>query len=105
MPVVKVNNQKTKFIGTWFAKHMDLSTGEQIDTGMKNLKNWWKINGEWLNEDDNDSVMVGSLFAGKNGIKVGDKIIFSKYAGTEVKLDKKEYIVVKIADVLAVVED
>lgn len=41
----------------------------------------------------------------KDLIKVGDKIIFSKYAGTEVKLDKKEYIVVKIADVLAVVED
>ena len=29
----------------------------------------------------------------KDLIKVGDKIIFSKYAGTEVKLDKKEYIV------------
>ena len=41
----------------------------------------------------------------KDLIKVGDKIIFSKYAGTEVKLDKKEYIVVKIADVLAVVEE
>lgn len=41
----------------------------------------------------------------KDLVKVGDKIIFSKYAGTEVKLEKKEYIVVKIADVLAVVED
>ena len=80
----KVNNQKTKFIGTWFAKHMDLSTGEQIDTGMKNLKNWWKINGEWLNEDDNDSVMVGSLFAGKNGIKVGDKIEVNSGKNTKV---------------------
>ena len=38
-------------------------------------------------------------------VSVGDKVIFEKYAGTEVKLDKKEYIVVKIADVLAVVED
>ena len=41
----------------------------------------------------------------KDLIKVGVRIIFSKYAGTEVKLDKKEYIVVKLADVLAVVED
>ena len=40
----------------------------------------------------------------KDLVKVGDKIIFSKYAGTEVKLEKKEYIIVKIADVLAVVE-
>lgn len=41
----------------------------------------------------------------KDLVKIGDKIIFSKYAGTEVKLDKREYIIVKIADVLAVVED
>lgn len=41
----------------------------------------------------------------KDLVKVGDKVIFSKYAGTEVKLEKKEYIIVKIADVLAVVED
>ena len=41
----------------------------------------------------------------KDLVKVGDKIIFSKYAGTEVKLEKKEYIIVKIADVLAVVEE
>lgn len=41
----------------------------------------------------------------KDLIKIGDKIIFSKYAGTEVKLNKREYIVVKMADVLAVVEE
>lgn len=41
----------------------------------------------------------------KDLIKVGDKIIFSKYAATEVKLENKEYRVVKIADVLAVVEE
>ena len=79
----KVNNQKTKLIGTWFSKHMDLTTGEQIDTGMKNLKNWWKITGEWLNEDDDNSIMVGSLFAGKNGVKVGDKIEISNGKNTK----------------------
>ena len=41
----------------------------------------------------------------KDLIKVGDKIIFSKYDATEVKLENKEYRVVKIADVLAVVEE
>lgn len=71
---VTVDNQKVKFIGTWFNKHMDLTTGETIDTGMKNLKNWWKIKGNWLDEDDKDCVMVGSLFAGKNKIKLGDSI-------------------------------
>lgn len=37
-------------------------------------------------------------------VKVGEKVIYSKYAGTEVKLDKDEYIVVRQSDILAVVE-
>ena len=37
-------------------------------------------------------------------VKVGEKVIYSKYAGTEVKLDEEEYIVVKQGDILAVVE-
>ena len=38
-------------------------------------------------------------------VKPGDKVIYSKYAGTEVKLDEEEYIVVKQNDILAVIED
>ncbi|MCR4727171.1 MAG: co-chaperone GroES [Lachnospiraceae bacterium] len=41
----------------------------------------------------------------KMQVKVGDKVIYSKYSGTEVKLDDVEYIIVKQADVLAVIED
>ncbi len=37
-------------------------------------------------------------------VKKGDKVIFSKYAGTEVKLDGQEYVIVKQNDILAVVE-
>ena len=37
-------------------------------------------------------------------VKVGDQVIYSKYAGTEVKLEDQEYIVVKQNDILAVVE-
>lgn len=37
-------------------------------------------------------------------VKVGDKVIYSKYAGTEVKLGEDEYIVVKQNDIVAVVE-
>ena len=35
-------------------------------------------------------------------VKVGDKVIFSKYAGTEVKVDGKEYLILSERDVLAV---
>lgn len=37
-------------------------------------------------------------------VKVGDKVISSKYAGTEVKLDGEEYTIVRQSDILAVVE-
>ena len=37
-------------------------------------------------------------------VKAGDKVIFSKYAGTEVKLDGEEMIIVRQSDILAVVE-
>ena len=40
----------------------------------------------------------------KMEVKPGQKVIYSKYAGTEVKLDGEEYIVVKQSDILAVVE-
>ena len=37
-------------------------------------------------------------------LKVGDKVITSKYSGTEVKVDGQEYTIVRQSDVLAVVE-
>ena len=40
----------------------------------------------------------------KMEVKVGDHVIFSKYAGTEVKLDEDEYIIVKQNDILAVIQ-
>ena len=41
----------------------------------------------------------------KMEVKVGDNVIYSKYAGTEVKLDEEEFIVVKQNDILAVIEN
>ena len=38
-------------------------------------------------------------------VAVGDKVIYSKYAGTEVKLEDEEFIVVRQNDIVAKVED
>lgn len=38
-------------------------------------------------------------------VKAGDKVIYQKYAGTNVKLDGEEFIIVKQNDIVAVVED
>ena len=40
----------------------------------------------------------------KMEVKAGDKVIYSKYAGTEVKLDDEKFIIVKQSDILAVIE-
>ncbi len=38
-------------------------------------------------------------------VKVGDKILYSKYAGSEYKVDNKTFTVMRQSDVLAIVED
>lgn len=40
----------------------------------------------------------------KMEVKVGDQVIYSKYSGTEVKIEDEEYIIVKQSDVLAIVK-
>ena len=40
----------------------------------------------------------------KMEVAVGAKVIYQKYAGTEVKLDGEEYVIVKQSDILAIVE-
>lgn len=37
-------------------------------------------------------------------LKVGDRILFSKYAGTEVKIDNEEYLIMREDDVLGIIE-
>ncbi|MCD6569015.1 co-chaperone GroES [bacterium] len=37
-------------------------------------------------------------------IKVGDKVLFAKYSPTEIKIDDKEYYVIRESDVMAIVE-
>ena len=38
------------------------------------------------------------------GVKIGDKILFGKYSGTEVKVDDEELVVMREEDVMAVIE-
>lgn len=38
------------------------------------------------------------------GVKAGDRILFGKYAGSEIKLDDVEYLIMREDDVLAVIE-
>lgn len=49
----------------------------------------------------------GGIVEGKEitmELSIGDKVIYSKYAGTEVKLEGQEYIILRQSEILAVVE-
>ncbi len=53
------------------------------------------------------AVGPGGMVDGKEvamAVKVGDQVIFSKYSGTEVKIEDEEYIIVKQSDILAVIQ-
>ena len=53
------------------------------------------------------AVGPGAVVDGKRvemEVKVGDKVLYSKYAGTEVKVDGEEYTILKQEDILAIVE-
>jgi len=53
------------------------------------------------------AVGPGGMIEGKNIemlVSVGDQVIYSKYAGTDVELEDEEYVVVKQSDILAIVK-
>lgn len=54
------------------------------------------------------AVGPGGVVEGKEikmEVKAGDFVIYSKYAGTEVKLEEEEFIVVRQSDIVAIIEE
>jgi putative ABC transport system permease protein len=80
---LNAHDGEVKLIGTWFNRRLDLPTGESLDTGMKNMKNWWDVTGEWLTDTDENFAMVGSLVADRNQIQIGDTVTIK--AGKQAK--------------------
>jgi putative ABC transport system permease protein len=65
---------EVKLVGTWFDRHLELPTGEALDTGIRNLKSWWDVRGRWLTGGDGDFVMAGQAAAARYHINLGDTI-------------------------------
>jgi chaperonin GroES len=53
--------------------------------------------GEGRRDDDGDRIPMD--------VKKGDKVLFAKYAGTEIKLDGKKLLIMKETDILGIVEE
>ena len=74
-------------VGTWFNHHMDLPTGETLDTGVQNMRTWWDIrSGAWLDEQNaaqgSDGCMVGEVLANRLALSAGDTLTVSTRYGT-----------------------
>lgn len=69
---------ETNVVGSWFNHHLSLSTGEELDAGMNNLRSWWDItDGQWIDESKDgaeNQCMVGTKLAESEGLSVGDSV-------------------------------
>jgi putative ABC transport system permease protein len=68
------NPAEVRLTGTWFSHSLELPTGETLVTGMKAMKAWWDISGQWISDGDGDGVMVGREAARRYGISLGDTL-------------------------------
>ncbi|MDR1117862.1 MAG: FtsX-like permease family protein [Bifidobacteriaceae bacterium] len=64
-------------VGTWFAHHLDLPTGEHAVAGILGLRSWWEVQGGWIADGDEDLAMVGADLAAERGLDLGDEFTLS----------------------------
>lgn len=82
--VIKSENGRGKkfaVTGTWFDKKLDISTGESYSTGIKKIKSWWSIDGNFprdqLFKSDNTEAILNKVTANQMGVKKGDLLTLS----------------------------
>lgn len=70
----EVDHHPVKIVGTWFDKHLQIPTGDEVNTGMLAMKSWWQIEGNPMTDDNLQSAMIGESLAKRLNLKIGDKI-------------------------------
>lgn len=79
---------RVKLIGTWFNRHLDLPTGESLNTGITKMRSWWEVTGAWIDDKDTpqetptttvglQEAMVGAELAQQCHVGVGDQLTVS----------------------------
>ncbi len=82
LPEGGAESMKAQAVGTWFARRLDLPTGESVTTGMRSLRSWWDVQGAWADDGDAGSAMVGARLAAAHGIRVGQKLAMASGRNT-----------------------
>jgi putative ABC transport system permease protein len=72
---VEVGGESVRIAGTWFSHHLELPTGESLDTGMRNMKRWWDVKGRWISDGDGNAAMLGEEAARRFGLELGDTFV------------------------------
>ncbi|MDR2075777.1 MAG: ABC transporter permease [Desulfovibrio sp.] len=80
---VRAGDLPVTLVGTWFAKHLVLPTGDEVDTGIRSLKSWWDVRGEFCRDDTPRQVMLGNRLAARLGLNIGDSLSLRKEDGTD----------------------
>lgn len=91
--VLGQGGSEVTLVGTWFDRSLELPTGEVAETGIKPLKSWWQVDGEWVKDNDPQGAMIGSLLAGKMGLRTGSDVEITMANGQQKEIVKVRGIV------------
>lgn len=73
--ITGTKGREIQLVGTWFNKRLVIPTGETVNTGVQQVKPWWEVEGEWLDDEDGENgALVGAALAGQLAIQPGDTL-------------------------------
>ena len=81
--VTLADGDTVPLFGTWFEHTLTLPTDETYTTGVKFMKSWWHVDGEWADDTREDEVLVGTKLAQKLGVSAGSTIPYKKADGSD----------------------
>jgi len=85
----KVNGQRAVLIGTWFEKLLQVDKSEVFATGIEKLHPTWKVEGEWPDDKDGMSVLVGRRLSARLHLGAGSAITVTPVGDSALKSPAK----------------
>ena len=77
------DGETVPLFGTWFEHTLTLPTDEVYTTGVKFMKSWWHVDGDWADDTQTDQVLVGTKLAQKLGVSAGSTLSYKKPDGAD----------------------
>ncbi len=68
-------------VGTWFDHQIKVKTGEELVTGIREMRDWWQVDGQW--PTDQNQAMAGSRLARSKGWSLGDTVSLEESGATK----------------------